>query len=246
MSERHSSFMLTINNPTAADEEDIARARQKGWKVDGQLEKGENGTLHYQLLVSPGQQRFSTIKKAFPRAHVEVTRNVAAAKLYVGKEETRVCSLPAASEKYPSLSKFWHLVAEKFLEWDWLQMHEDDWLGGFSDEFYKFFEFDELACCHSRRMKEDLMMLAFQNVIDHLIEEGYHVEHFYSPPNISVFKKFHGSLIRRSISEINAQTDRQTDALDSAVIPVVEEYTHVSQEVEVPCLSEEASQSSQA
>lgn len=32
---RASCWSLTINNPTAADEEQINLARQRGWKVEG-------------------------------------------------------------------------------------------------------------------------------------------------------------------------------------------------------------------
>lgn len=78
MTDRATAWSLTINNPTEADEENIQHARQKGWKVIGQLEQGENGTKHYQLLVKTPRIRFGGVKKEFPRAHVEVARNVAA------------------------------------------------------------------------------------------------------------------------------------------------------------------------
>lgn len=44
--DRHSKWSVTINNPTEADEDSIHRARQKGWKVWGQKEVGEEGTEH--------------------------------------------------------------------------------------------------------------------------------------------------------------------------------------------------------
>lgn len=83
MSQRARAWSVTINNPTQTDEYDIAQARLKGWKVEGQLEKGEQGTTHYQLLVKTPQVRFSLIKKAFPRAHIEVCRNLTALTAYV-------------------------------------------------------------------------------------------------------------------------------------------------------------------
>jgi hypothetical protein len=54
------NWSVTINNPTKSDDEYIALARQKGWKVEGQLEMGDSGTQHFQLLVTTkGQQRFT-------------------------------------------------------------------------------------------------------------------------------------------------------------------------------------------
>jgi len=102
MSQRSSYWSVTINNPTQADEYNIASARQRGWKVEGQLEQGENGTPHYQLLLQTGQVRFSLVKKAFPRAHIEVAKNVSALKKYVQKEDTRVASLSIDQSLYPS------------------------------------------------------------------------------------------------------------------------------------------------
>lgn len=78
MTDRATAWSLTINNPTQADEESIQLARQKGWQVIGQLEEGENGTKHYQLLLKTSRIRFGGVKKLFPRAHIEVARNVAA------------------------------------------------------------------------------------------------------------------------------------------------------------------------
>lgn len=112
-SDRSRDWSVTINNPTQEDLEEIALARQAGWQILGQLEEGENGTRHYQLLVkSPAQCRFSAVKKRFSRAHIEPARCVAALARYVTKEETRVGDLPAQQDKYPSLSKYWTLVTE--------------------------------------------------------------------------------------------------------------------------------------
>lgn len=96
---RATCWSLTINNPTKSDEEWIQQARQKGWQVEGQLEKGKEGTEHYQLMVKTPQVRFSAVKKQFPRAHIEIARNPAALAQYVAKEETREADLPKASDK---------------------------------------------------------------------------------------------------------------------------------------------------
>lgn len=111
MSIRASVWSVTINNPLPADEINIAQARQKGWKVVGQLEKGEQGTPHYQLLVRTPQVRFSQVKKAFPRAHIEVCRNPGALESYVQKEDTRIGALVVDQSKYPTQQQIYQWFA---------------------------------------------------------------------------------------------------------------------------------------
>lgn len=93
-------WILTINNPEESDDVDISRARDKGWLVEGQKEKGKDGTEHYQIYVK-SKQRFSALKKAFPRAHIEVCRNPDAVRQYVKKEDTRIGNLPAEAKNKP-------------------------------------------------------------------------------------------------------------------------------------------------
>lgn len=111
MSVRSNCWSVTINNPNRSDEENIAQARQKGWKVYGQLEKGESGTPHYQLMIRTPQVRFSALKKAFPRAHIEVSRNPAALEAYVQKDETRQAPLSVSQDKYPTQSQVYRWFA---------------------------------------------------------------------------------------------------------------------------------------
>jgi len=113
--QRGACWSVTINNPTPEDEEQIARARQSGWKVEGQLEEGDSGTLHYQLVVKTPQVRFSALKKAFPRAHIELARNAAALDKYCGKADTRVGKLQVSQEMYPSQAKYFELLWEVIL-----------------------------------------------------------------------------------------------------------------------------------
>jgi len=193
MSDRATSWSVTINNPTSKDEEEIALARQKGWKVEGQLEQGENGTPHYQLLVKTPQVRFSAVKKAFQRGHIEVARNVAALEQYVNKEETRIGALQQTNDKYPSLQKLWDMMAEwlenhgKWGNLKWLDLHRDDWLP------------------------------VFEDFIGDMIVKGYVVETLaVNPQVISSIKKFGFHIITRSINRkldsVDRQTDRQTDS----------------------------------
>lgn len=111
MSIRANVWSVTINNPTSNDDQNIAVARQRGWKVYGQLESGESSTPHYQLMLKTPQVRFSAVKKAFPRAHIEVSRNPQALAAYVQKSETRVGSLSISQDRYPTLSQVYRWFA---------------------------------------------------------------------------------------------------------------------------------------
>lgn len=187
MTDRATAWSLTINNPVAADEEQIAAARQKGWKVEGQLEKGESGTTHYQLLLRTPQVRFAAVKKQFPRAHIEIARNVVALASYVTKEETRVGSLRTSQEQYPSLSKLWDLIYDEL---------STEWSGPAEDEIDR------------RRIITDKQRLAiFDDVCLTLIHKGYHIETMAVNPQIrSCFAKFAPALLARSLAD--KQTDR--------------------------------------
>ncbi len=190
--ERASCWSVTINNPTQTDEYNIQSARQKGWKVEGQLEKGSEGTPHYQLIVKTPQVRFSAIKKQFPRAHIEIARNAKALEQYVNKEETRAGSLPESSDLYPSLAKLWDLFAE------WMAKH------------YEFHEDEHWMMRPINDENERLKV--FDRFIADSIVKGYHVETMGVNPQIrSCVKNYLPQLIKRSRINIRRQTDRQTD-----------------------------------
>ena len=56
----------------------------------GQLERGENGTLHWQFAIQWSHSRsFAAIKKDLPLAHFEEVRSWAAAVQYCQKEDSR-------------------------------------------------------------------------------------------------------------------------------------------------------------
>ena len=69
--------------------------------VRGQLEKGEGGLVHYQVLIRASKPvRRTQLSAIFPRTHLEPSRS-AAAREYVWKDETRIgepfewgCTLP--------------------------------------------------------------------------------------------------------------------------------------------------------
>lgn len=108
MTDRATCWSVTINNPT---EEEYSFVLPAKWKLTGQLEKGEQGTVHYQGMLTTPQTRFSAVKKVFPRAHIEVARNKAALQKYVQKEDTRlkeVTPIPTLFEYQTIIAGFWN------------------------------------------------------------------------------------------------------------------------------------------
>lgn len=191
--QRATCWSVTINNPTEADEEAIARCRQSGWKVEGQQEKGAGGTLHYQLLVRTPQVRFSAVKKQFPRAHIEVARNTLALENYVNKEDTRVAALPTQQEMYPSLSKFWTLVINEI-------------------DLYN----NTAAMYGDPPLPLDLTGLDYAT--ERLIYKGFHVESTCVNPQVRAsFKRFSHAIASRARQ--HSQTDRQTDIDPDVFVP---------------------------
>jgi len=97
-----------VNNPT---EEDL-KCEMPGWKLSGQYEEGEEGTRHFQGMLTTPQVRFSAVKRVFPRAHIEVARNKKALEKYTTKEDTRVgafepTGVPTIFEYQRKVSQVW-------------------------------------------------------------------------------------------------------------------------------------------
>jgi len=203
---RSTCWSLTIANPTAKQEEEIALARQKGWEVTGQKERGEGGLEHYQLMLKTPQVRFSAVKKSFATAHIEIARNQAALATYVNKEETRVGTLPKAQDKYPSLSKFWDLI------WSYCCAHN---LVRITDKGFLW------------RYKDDHKPIPL-NILDdatrYLIKEGYHVEGIACNPSTrSAFKNYSLAILERCYAAIDRQTDSASEDTQSVSIPTINE-----------------------
>lgn len=208
---RASCWSVTINNPTDADYENMEHARQRGWKVEGQLEKGEEGTPHLQLMVRTPQVRFSAVCKMFPRAHVEPARNVAALSTYVHKEKGRVAPIPTGSDSYPSQAKFWYLVAKK------MNNNQPHWT---MDDKNALRHPDACDPEDGYRPNRAFMYQdAFDRIVgsdplkyldiwtEELIAEGYYVEcHATNPAVRAAWKKWWRSIVYRAM-----ETARQTD-----------------------------------
>jgi len=95
-SDKSCCWSVTINNPTDDDRLNWSNLKGLPWvrEVSGQIEQGEEGTLHIQGMVKTLSVRFAALKKALPRAHIEAARNATALAKYVVKEDTRVQSIP--------------------------------------------------------------------------------------------------------------------------------------------------------
>lgn len=204
MTTRATMWSVTINNPSADDEESINLARQKGWQVLGQLEVGAEGTPHYQLAVKTPQVRFSSLKKAFPRAHIEVAKSAPALLKYVEKESTRAGTLPTQQDKYPSLSKYWDLIFRH--------------LNGLGKDGLDYVDLEEGKVCFYNESRERLYRKSPLSVLDEatrvLIAQGYHVEGIGGNPNTrSQWKLYSDSIILRSYeTQKNVEIDIQQDA----------------------------------
>jgi len=158
------------------------------------------------MLKTP-QVRFSAVKKHFPRAHIEIARNVVALQQYVTKQDTRQSGLPTSQEKYPSLSKLWVLVYHEFTALNYLD--RSSW------------EPDTLW--HRETAGRPTLEL-FDDAIHRLIRKGYHVESLaVNPATRSMFKTYWSSLFCRVVQELT-ETDRQTDTRleDEVTIPTLE------------------------
>lgn len=214
--QRATCWSLTINNPNNSDEEFIALARQKGWKVDGQLEKGAEGTPHYQLILRTPQVRFSQVKKAFPRAHIEIARNPAALAAYTQKSETALAPLLASSSKYPSLSMFWDLI-----------FGEDP--------------FPE-SCASNGALGQQRRLDYLDERTRDLIRRGYHVETMaINPQTRSAFAKFAFELHARVLED---RQTRQT--VQEVVVPTTYNQDGVEEEEDDGSSSEGSSEGSWA
>lgn len=114
---RANCWSITINNPTEKDLNPILPA---GWRMTGQLEKGEEeGTEHYQAMLTTPQVRFAAVKKVLPRAHIEPAKNKAALQKYVSKEETRLALVPDVNSSHTTIYEYQSIVASLWDDTEW-------------------------------------------------------------------------------------------------------------------------------
>lgn len=173
-------------------------ARSKGWGVEGQLEVGEEGTQHYQLMVKTPQERFAALKKVFPTAHIEVARNRKALEQYVHKEETRVEALKSIDVTFLTYPQ----VRAQFFRW-------------LVDE-----------CLHLSLYRDpDDRLAQWDRFIGLSIEEGMNVDLIgMNPQHRGCISKYWRHYIAYELSrrqtEERRQEDRQTEE-QSVAVPII-------------------------
>lgn len=198
MTERATCWSITINNPT---EQDLNVSLPAGWSMTGQMEKGAEGTEHYQGMLKTSQVRFTAVKKVFPRAHIEVARNRKALEKYVHKEETRLATVSDNKSVQVTLFDYQHTIASK---WD-------------DNVFYQRVQqrrdFEENHKTEKYQEEDDLAMEYLDSMVADDIENGViGVEYIaINPMWRSAWKKFWRQMVARE-RKLNAdKEDRQTE-----------------------------------
>lgn len=86
-------WMLTVpaDGQKGVKRQELEAILDKYSAYAGQLEKGESGYLHWQIVIANENPiRFSTLKNKLPTAHIEVCKDVPASYRYCTKKDTRV------------------------------------------------------------------------------------------------------------------------------------------------------------
>ena len=168
---------ITINNPIDSDTKCTLPA---GWKLEGQFEEGEEGTKHFQGMLTTPQVRFSAVKKAFPRAHIEAARMKKALQKYVHKEDTRV-------EEYAGNATMNMFQSQDLIASLW---ENDEWVRRITtDRIIKMYKGDM-----------GLIALAYvDEIVEEQIESGVVGLEFtaINPMWRSSWKRFHQAIIGR-------------------------------------------------
>lgn len=196
MTERATCWSITINNPT---EQDLNVNLPAGWSMTGQIEKGEEGTTHYQGMLKTSQVRFTAVKKIFPRAHIEVARNRKALEKYVHKDETRIATVQDNKSAQVTLFDYQHTVASRWDDnvfYQKVQSQRD-----FEDEKKE-----------KRKTEDEIAMDYLDEMVAEDIENGViGVEYIaINPMWRSAWKKFWRQMIAREKKAIADKLDRQT------------------------------------
>lgn len=190
-------WSITINNPTEADQSRIQLLSSerwfKGW--NGQIEKGKEGTEHIQGMLRTDSVRFAQIKKALPRAHIEIARNEKALEQYVSKAETRVAEMPAITVFDPKV------ISKRIADEIYNQIQEQhgteaarNW---FLDDRY------EHAGIQSYWDKLDALFW-LDRIAVKLIKEGHYVEMYAANPAVrAAYKLYFRAMIIRDVRAQN-------------------------------------------
>lgn len=193
------SWIITLNNPTQMEITSWENIKQNHFVKEavGQIEEGENGTPHIQGYIRTDNVRFSQIKKLFPRAHIEITKNAIAAKQYCQKTDTRKEKL-VTSEINTSIHR---AVYEQCIHWfryNKVGTKETDWVTALEDvKDERSARISMLASVDN--LHESVREKIFDTAISMMIISGVkHIE-FMAVNNLtrSAFKKYFSAIIIR-------------------------------------------------
>lgn len=190
--DRATCWSITINNPT---QEELNVSLPAGWKIEGQIEEGEQGTTHYQAMLTTPQVRFSAVKKVFKRAHIEVARNKLALETYVHKKDTRLSTVESRQSTIPTLFDYQHTIASKWNDDEFARLRRDE--------------------TNDKKTQGDLALEYVDILVERDIRAGVcGIEYIaINPMWRSAWKRFHGAMVERERQKPPAdeKTDRQTE-----------------------------------
>lgn len=197
-SEKCCNWSITINNPTDDDNRQWACLKDYPWvkEVQGQLEKGKDGTLHIQGMIKTQSVRFAQVKKALPRAHIEPAKNVNALRQYVNKTETRVAAI--APVKVATQSDVQRVLLESIML---TGFRHYEWTGDPINCFNEFLAEKELQIKNDWEIWTDA-------AVSKLIREGYYgVEFVMSNPQVrTAFRKYLPDILYRTYNAPKIQS----------------------------------------
>lgn len=203
-SKKSCCWSITINNPTADDFQQWNMLSGNRWvrEVIGQVEKGENGTPHIQGMLKTLSVRFSQVKGALPRAHIEPAKNPTALARYVAKEDTRVSSIPTikvATQKEVQEALLEEVLFYGHTKYEWNGCYFMDFLESHPLQFARDWE------------------TWLDRAVNRLIREGYYgVEFVVANPQVRMaFKKYFVSILYRTYNAREA-SDQATQATQGA------------------------------
>lgn len=176
-----------------------------GWKLRGQLEEApQTGQLHLQLMLETPRIRFGTVKKQFPRAHIEVARDKHALTLYVAKPDTRVAKVDQPPT--PTIWEFNRMVADRINTSDfsiWILKQRNVSVERHPDAIYVDREWFIVGSNVWKSATSSEMMVYIDNVVSALIMEGVRGAEYMgvNPMFRSAWKTYGKALLERAARE---------------------------------------------
>lgn len=198
-------WSITINNPTDDDLQQWESLKHAHFvrEAVGQMEKGENGTPHLQGMVKTTSVRFSQMKRALTRAHIEAARSAAALAKYVVKEETRVSTIPTTkvATQADVQKTILNLTLTRYLE-----------LGNENNKELFYAWLRNIKYSKLLKLEDQIFSVDYwiDTAVNNLIVEGFYgIEFVMSNPQVrSAFKNYFAAIIIRQYGASQATQDQ--------------------------------------